>query len=331
MTETIWKHGYTQNRELSWLQFNARLLDEAEDENVPLLERLKFLAIFTSNLDEFFMIRVGSLGDIAAVDKTGIDNKSGLTASQQLDKIYETVTPLYKRRDKIFTEAEEQLGREGLVHVPMNELTEDELEYIRQYFHTTIQPVLSPQIVDSHHPFPHLSSKVIHVGLLLSKNDSETLGLIPIPTSLPTIIRLDDNTGRYVLLEDILYFYANTVFNMYDVLEKVLFCITRNADINLDDEPFAPDGPEMDVRTKMEKLLRLRKNLNVVRLELTCSISDHFTEYFLRRFNVTKNQIFVTEKAPLILSYLFDSSIFIWRRRNDTSLFINFTKFIINI
>lgn len=306
MADAIWEQGYTQNRELSWLQFNARMLDEAQDESVPLLERLKFLSIFTSNLDEFFMIRVGSLGDIAAVDKTGVDNKSGLTAQQQLEKIYAATTPLYQRRDAIFTETEKQLAREGLVHAAMSELTAPEQKYIRQYFRTTIQPVLSPQIVDSHHPFPHLLSKVIHVGVLLGKKKSELLGLIPVPASLPAVVRLSENEGRYVLLEEILFAYADTVFEMYDVLEKVLFCVTRNADINLDDEPFDPDGQELDVRTKMEKLLRRRSRLCVVRLELSRPISSHFREHLCKRFNITDSQIFISRKSPLILSYLFD-------------------------
>lgn len=306
MTEAIWEQGYTQNRELSWLQFNARMLDEAQDENVPLLERMRFLAIFTSNLDEFFMIRVGSLGDIAALDKTGVDNKSGLTAQQQLEKIYEATTPLYKRRDEIYIEAEKQLAQEGLVHVSMSELTSAEQKYLKQYFRNTIQPVLSPQIVDSHHPFPHLGSKVIHVGVLLGKKKGEMLGLIPVPASLPTIVRLPENEGRYVLLEEILLTYADTVFEMYDVLEKVLFCVTRNADINLDDEPFDPQGQEVDVRAKMEKLLRRRSRLCVVRLELSHAISNHFTKHFRNRFNVTDSQIFLSRKAPLKMSYLFD-------------------------
>ena len=254
MPQEIWKQGYTQNRELSWLQFNARVLAEAQDETVPLLERLKFLSIFTSNLDEFYMIRVGSLGDIAAVDGTGVDTKSGLTAQQQLEKIYTATAPLYELRDRVFTDVEQKLSEEGLHHVDMADLTQEEQKYIKYYFRSSIQPILSPQIVDSHHLFPHLGSKVIHVGALLSRKKNEVLGLIPVPSSLPTVVYLPESKGRYVLLEEILLDYADRVFNMYDVLEKVLFCVTRNADINLDDEPFNPvtPGQEIDVRAKME-------------------------------------------------------------------------------
>ncbi len=311
MTEAIWEQGYTQNRELSWLQFNARVLEEAQDENVPLLERLKFLSIFTSNLDEFYMIRVGSLGDIAAVDKNGVDNKSGLTAQQQLEQIYAATLPLYQRRDEVFADVEQRLAEEGLRHVPLPELTQAEQKHIKHYFRTTIQPILSPQIVDSHHPFPHLGSKVTHVGVLLGHKGhkkGELLGLIPVPASLPTVVYLPEQSGRYVLLEEILLFYADTVFEMYDVLEKVLFCITRNADINLDDEPFhpVPGNREVDVRAKMEKLLRRRSRLCVVRVELSNPISNHFREHFRSRFSVTDKQIFLSRRAPLNLSYMFD-------------------------
>ena len=307
MAEAAWEQGYTQNRELSWLQFNARVLAEAQDERVPLLERLKFLSIFTSNLDEFYMIRVGSLGDIAAVDKTGVDNKSGLTAREQLDRIYAATAPLYEQRDKVFAEVERCLAEEGLCHVSMEELTPAEQKQIKHYFRTTVQPILSPQIVDSHHPFPHLGSKVTHVGVLLGRKKGELLGLIPVPPSLPPVVYLQEKEGRYVLLEEILLAYAGIVFSMYDVLEKTLFCITRNADINLDDEPFNPvqGKQEVDVRAKMEKLLRRRSHLSVVRLELSRPISSHFIEYFRSRFGVSDKQIFLSRQAPLNLSYVF--------------------------
>lgn len=266
MTEPIWEKGYTQNRELSWLQFNARVLEEAEDETVPLLERVKFLSIFTSNLDEFYMIRVGSLGDVAALGGHGVDNKSGLTAKEQLERIYAATAPLYERRDRVFRRVERELGAEGLQRLRMSELTQDEHHYIRQLFRTAIQPLLSPQIVDAHHPFPHLASKTLHVGVRLSRKKSEFWGLIPMPPSVPELLFLPEQNGicRYVPLEEVLLFYADSVFEMYSTLEKVVFCVTRNADINPDDEPFAPDGREIDLRAKMEKLLRERGALRHV-------------------------------------------------------------------
>lgn len=307
MDNAIWEQGYTQNRELSWLQFNARVLAEAEDETVPLLERMKFLSIFTSNLDEFFMIRVGSLGDIAAVDKTGVDNKSGLTAKEQLLKIYAAVGPLYRRRDRAFEDVDRRLRREGLCRLSMEELTPGEQKYIKHYFKTMIQPVLSPQIVDIQHPFPHLESKVLHVGVLLGRKKSKLLGLIPMPSFLPELVFLPDGQSRYLPLEAILFAYADTIFEMYDVLEKVIFCVTRNADISLVDDPFhaAMEGNEVDLRVKMEKLLRQRRRLSVVRVELSKPISSQFAEHFRSRFAVADHQIFVSRKAPLKMSYAF--------------------------
>ena len=204
MAAAIWEQGYTQNRELSWLQFNARVLAEAQDERVPLLERLKFLSIFTSNLDEFYMIRVGSLGDIAVVDPNGVDNKSGFTAKEQLERIYAATAPLYEQRDQVFSDVEQRLAAQGLQHVQMQELTQTEQKQLRHYFRTTVQPILSPQIVDSHHPFPHLGSKLTHVAALLKRKKGELLGLIPVPGSLARVVYLQSGSGRYVLLEEVL-------------------------------------------------------------------------------------------------------------------------------
>ena len=303
MTQKIWEQGYTQNRELSWLQFNARVLAEAEDENVPLLERFKFLAIFTSNLDEFFMIRVGSLCDMAAVDKEHTDSKSGLTAKEQLHLIYKAVEPLYARRDAAFSDVDSKLSAIGLRRLTMDSLAPDEQKYIKRYFKDIIAPVLSPQIVDSHHPFPHLEGKVLHIAALLSHKKTERLGLLPVPASLPPVVFLPETPSRYILTEDILLAYADHVFEMYDVLEKTVLCVTRNADIQVDDETFGvEDG---DFRKKMEKLLRQRRRMAVVRVEINRPISDHFKEHFRSRFEVNDAQIFLSRTAPLKLGYAF--------------------------
>ena len=303
MTQKILEQGYTQNRELSWLQFNARVLAEAEDENVPLLERFKFLAIFTSNLDEFFMIRVGSLCDMAAVDKEHTDSKSGLTAKEQLHLIYKAVEPLYARRDAAFSDVDSKLSAIGLRRLTMDSLAPDEQKYIKRYFKDIIAPVLSPQIVDSHHPFPHLEGKVLHIAALLSHKKTERLGLLPVPASLPPVVFLPETPSRYILTEDILLAYADHVFEMYDVLEKTVLCVTRNADIQVDDETFGvEDG---DFRKKMEKLLRQRRRMAVVRVEINRPISDHFKEHFRSRFEVSDAQIFLSRTAPLKLGYAF--------------------------
>ena len=303
MTQKIWEQGYTQNRELSWLQFNARVLAEAEDENVPLLERFKFLAIFTSNLDEFFMIRVGSLCDMAAVDKEHTDSKSGLTAKEQLHLIYKAVEPLYARRDAAFSDVDSKLSAIGLRRLTMDSLAPDEQKYIKRYFKDIIAPVLSPQIVDSHHPFPHLEGKVLHIAALLSHKKTERLGLLPVPASLPPVVFLPETPSRYILTEDILLAYADHVFEMYDVLEKTVLCVTRNADIQVDDETFGVEGG--DFRKKMEKLLRQRRRMAVVRVEINRPISDHFKEHFRSRFEVNDAQIFLSRTAPLKLGYAF--------------------------
>ena len=303
MTQKIWEQGYTQNRELSWLQFTARVLAEAEDENVPLLERFKFLAIFTSNLDEFFMIRVGSLCDMAAVDKEHTDSKSGLTAKEQLHLIYKAVEPLYARRDAAFYDVDSKLSAIGLRRLTMDSLAPDEQKYIKRYFKDIIAPVLSPQIVDSHHPFPHLEGKVLHIAALLSHKKTERLGLLPVPASLPPVVFLPETPSRYILTEDILLAYADHVFEMYDVLEKTVLCVTRNADIQVDDETFGVEGG--DFRKKMEKLLRQRRRMAVVRVEINRPISDHFKEHFRSRFEVSDAQIFLSRTAPLKLGYAF--------------------------
>ena len=303
MTQKIWEQGYTQNRELSWLQFNARVLAEAEDENVPLLERFKFLAISTSNLDEFFMIRVGSLCDMAAVDKEHTDSKSGLTAKEQLHLIYKAVEPLYARRDAAFSDVDSKLSAIGLRRLTMDSLAPDEQKYIKRYFKDIIAPVLSPQIVDSHHPFPHLEGKVLHIAALLSHKKTERLGLLPVPASLPPVVFLPETPSRYILTEDILLAYADHVFEMYDVLEKTVLCVTRNADIQVDDETFGVEGG--DFRKKMEKLLRQRRRMAVVRVEINRPISDHFKEHFRSRFEVSDAQIFLSRTAPLKLGYAF--------------------------
>lgn len=303
MTDAIWNQGYTQNRELSWLEFNARVLAEAEDETVPLLERFKFLAIFTSNLDEFFMIRVGSLTDMAALEPNRRDTKSGLTAGEQLSRIYAAVEPLYARRDAAFRDVDARLAQEDLCRTSMDELDSRERKYIKRYFNTMIAPVLSPQVVDSHHPFPHLEGKVLHIAVLLSHKKNERLGLIPVPASLPPITFLPNDKRRYLMTEDILLAFADSIFEMYDVLEKTVFCVTRNADVPLDDEPFGSE--QVDLRKKMERMLRQRRRMAIVRVELSRPVSSHFKECLHKRFEVTDEQIFLSRSAPLRMSYAF--------------------------
>ena len=180
--------SYTQNRELSWLKFNERVLEEAYAEEVPLYERLKFIAIFTSNLDEFFMVRVGSLYDMSLDGDDQIDNKTGLSPSQQLERIYHAVEPLYKKRDRYFREVENALRAYGIADLSIDELKGDDAVFVYDYWRSCVLPVLSPQIVDDHHPFPFVANKVPHVAVELQKKKRTIMGLIPMPAALPALL-----------------------------------------------------------------------------------------------------------------------------------------------
>ena len=242
---------YTQNRELSWLRFNERVLLEALDEQVPLLERLKFVSIFTSNLDEFFMIRVGSLWDLSLVKGGAVDNKTGLTAKEQLDAIFSAVRPLIAEKDDICRQLNQLLAGYGITCLHPEELDKGDQKFLRQYFQNEIDPILSPQIIDSHHPFHHLANKVLHIGALLQDKSKAVFGVIPVPAPLPEVVFLPGGDVRYVSTAELILFYADRIFKPYAVSEKVIFCITRNADIVPGGEAF-----EEDFRSQMKKLLQ---------------------------------------------------------------------------
>ncbi|HJH61674.1 MAG TPA: polyphosphate kinase 1 [Firmicutes bacterium] len=291
----------TQNRELSWLRFNQRVLEEAMDESVPLLERLKFVAIFTSNLDEFFMIRVGSLHDLAAVDSGTVDKKSGMTYRQQLSAIYAAVGPLIACKDRVWAGLRKQLAQQGVWELSMGEAEKREQKYLKQYFAREVDPILSPQIVDSHHPFPHFANKLPHVGALLRDKRGEVFGVIPLPASLPQVLFLPGAQARYVSLPELLLAQMGKVFRNYEVVEKTLFCVTRNADITPHDESFALEG---DFRARMRKLLRSRTKLAPVRLELGSPVSGRFRDYFCRHLGLTRAQVYTTA-SPMRMDYVF--------------------------
>lgn len=293
---------FTQNRELSWLRFNERVLMEATDETVPLLERLKFIAIFTSNLDEFFMIRVGSLFDLSHFKTHTIDQKSGWTPGEQLTHIYEAVRVLYARRQQIYQEVEQQLRVHGICQLHYDELAETEVKFVRQYFKSSIAPILSPQIVDTHHPFPHLQNKALHIGAWLEYKNNPMFAVIPVPAALPEVIFLPGGETRYIRTEEVILEHVSQIFKSDTILEKTVFCVTRNADINPDDEAFDFDSD--DFRGKMKKLLRQRQRLAPVRLELSRPISETFLKYLKEHLPVTQEQVYVTN-APLKMGYAF--------------------------
>ena len=297
----LYTKGITQNRQLSWLRLNDRVLSEAMDETVPLLERLKFLEIFTSNLDEFFMIRVGSLFDLLHANEDRIDSKSGMTPLEQLRKIFEAVGPLYRKREQIFDQVERQLRLHDIAHLAFSELEDGERKCVKQFFKASAAPILSPQIVDVQHPFPHLVNKVIHVGVLLKHKNREIFGVIPIPDALPPVFYLPGSQVRYIRTETIIFEYAEQLFAPYTVTEKVLFAVTRNADVNPDDEVFAD---ETDFRKRMKKVLGRRRRLAPVRLELSGPVSENFTQYFCDKLGLTPDQIYMT-RCPLKMKYVY--------------------------
>lgn len=292
---------YTQNRELSWLKFNQRVLEEAQDPSVPLLERMKFVAIFTSNLDEFFMIRVGSLFDMAAADPKAVDSRSGMTPSQQLEKIYEAVAPLYKERDKTYAEIKKQLHPYGVCGLDFKELEQSEKKYVKKYFKEQVLPVLSPQIVDANHPFPHLLNKELYVTAMLKQNNRTMLGIVPIPNFISDILYLPGHDIRYIRMEKVIMEYLNLVFGQYEVTEKNYICVTRNADIAPDDEALEVND---DFRYLMKQTLHKRKRMAVVRLEIAEKLNAETEKYFCEKFNIMKRQIFRT-KMPMKLDYMF--------------------------
>lgn len=295
---------FTQNRELSWLEFNKRVLEEARDITVPLLERLKFVAIFTSNLDEFFMIRVGSLFDMAHTDANAIDSRSGMTAGEQLAKIYEAVTPLYKEREKTYADIKKQLHPYGVCGLDFKELEQNEKKYVKKYFKDQILPVLSPQIVDANHPFPHLLNNEIYVTANLKHKEKTRMGIVPVPEFISEVLYLPGHDTRYIRMEKVIMEYLNLVFEKYAVSDANYICVTRNADVSPDDE--ALEVTE-DFRNLMQKTLHKRRKMAVVRLEVAEKLSEDMQKYFCDKFQIKPYQIFRT-KMPMKLSYSFAMS-----------------------
>lgn len=297
-------YSFTQNRELSWLRFNRRVLEEAADQTVPLLERLKFISIFTSNLDEFFMIRVGSLFDLAAISTKDRDNKSGMSPMEQLRSVYDTIPPLIELKNHLYQTLCTQLEEEGIVDVPMKGLSESEEQYISRYYTANLLPILSPQIVDAHHPFPHLENKRPYISLLLKeKKDRLSLGFVPLPASIPLFLMLPNSSGRYIRMEQILLHWAPSLFERYKVVDSCVICVTRNADISFDVDKFE-DTSEEDFRNHVSKLLHMRGKQSAVRLEISRPISQSFLDVLRDRLDLEPHQVYV-DRAPLNMSYVF--------------------------
>ena len=296
------QYRYTQNRELSWLRFDRRVLEEAADPSVPALERLKFVSIFSSNLDEFFMVRVGSLFDIARMTPDDRDNKTGWTPEEQLHHIYRAVPGLLAMKGQIYNGVMEELGRSQIADVSPDALDAGALKHLNRFFKAELLPVLSPILIGPNHPVPHLVNKNLYAAALLEgKKGHKAVGIVPVPDNVPPYLLLSDGT-RFVRTENILLRWLPTLFDAYSVKESCILAVTRNADISFDDEKF--EDSEADFRRQMKKLLKQRDHLAVVRLELSAPVSGEFQSILSSLVRVQTHQIFV-DTSPLNLRYVF--------------------------
>ena len=293
--------SYTQNRELSWLKFNERGLAEASDRSVPLIERLRFVSIFTSNLDEFFMVRVGSLFDLDMIAPDDAENKSGMTPAEQLDVIFHAVRPLIARRDEIYHELTAELAEAGVSEVPYEFLTDSQRAYVHDYYKENIRPLLSPQIIDRSHPFPHLKNKALYAAALLSVRGKTLLGIVDLPKSVPPILMLPGAQVKYVRTEAVVAAHLKKTFKIYDVLEQSVIAVTRNADISMDEEKFDEDNP--DFLNYMAKLLRKREKLAPVRLEMQGK-APRLMKMLCSSLKLDPRQVYESE-CPLKLNYAY--------------------------
>jgi polyphosphate kinase len=295
--------SFTQNRELSWLMFNRRVLKEAEDLTVPLMERLKFLAIFQSNLDEFYMIRVGSLSDIARLKQPPIDNKSGMSIKEQLDAIYKATVPLIEKKDKVFSQLRTQLNTNDIHHCEISECSSAELKHLENVFKRKILPLLSPLVIDRHHPFPHLLNKQkVVVAMVKSKENLGTLGMIPVSDTLDKMVFLPRDSISFVLTEKVIQHFFPLVFDKYQVSNSCILSITRNADIHPEDEGFDFD---LDFRVHMKLILKKRSRLAPVRMEVEGELDEKIRRIFKDRIKLSDTQIFV-QHSPISFDYIFD-------------------------
>ena len=296
------KNRVYDNRELSWLKFNERVLEEARDESTPLLERLLFQSIYGSNLDEFFMVRVGSLYDASLVDDHQKDNKSKMKPSEQVAAICSRVRELIPVKDESYKNINKALEVRGITHKSMKALTIQELEFLEAYYSYEIKPFLNALIIDKRHPFPFLVNKSIYAAARLTSKTGFTLGLIGCSEKFERVIYLprQDGTICYVLVEELIYHFADKIFPGYKIEEKTLLRITRNADIDVD-ESF---DRELDFRQNMSELINKRKRLCPIRMQLSKQISDSFRKELCTRLELANKQVFV-EKTPLDLSFVF--------------------------
>lgn len=302
MEENMLDMSYTQNRELSWLQFNERVLEEATDPRVPLLEQVKFLSIFDSNLDEFFMVRVGSLTDLSHMKKQAIDNKSGMSAEEQLAAIMVDTRRLYAQKDQVYRALMNKFRSLGLVSAELSELTKEERSFVNVFFDSTIVPILNYQIIDFVHPFPHIPNLGLCILFYMQSRDDNPrpyMGLIQLPDILPRFLQLSDR--KVILLEKILQERGKELFDNYKILETYVIRVTRNADIDFNDEDFDVEG---DYVSHMKKMLKKRTRLAPVRLEIDKPMLPAVEDFLLGNLKLSPDRVFVTQ-SPVRLGFLF--------------------------
>jgi len=303
MIRNLYKEGYTQNREISWLRFDERCLSEAKDESVPILERMKFISIFSSNLNEFFSVRVGSITDAKRLKKGLVDNKSGMTPEEQLKKIYAAANRLCQRREEIFRDLKKALKRENIHDLSLDECTKDERAWIRKFFRTAVAPTLGAQIVDSRHPLPMLQTETIYAAGLIRYNNADAFAIVAVPDNLHRIVRLpgEKDEVRYVHMEDIVLDNMDSIFKGMPVKEKLKFMVIRNADVDVDDDQFSDT---YDYRDRMVEMLKKRKRKDLVRVELSRKLSPAMTKYLSKYIKAEDRMVYVSQ-MPLDRKYMF--------------------------
>ena len=296
--------GYTQNREISWLRFDDRVLDEAFDEQVPLFERLKFCEIFDSNLNEWFMIRVGGLSDLATLKNQPKDNKSNETPAEQLDSIFAALPPLVKRHESAVALVEGELAKKGLVRVGPADYTDEDLAAVKRLFDERLSPIVSPLVVDPRHPFPNLRSGRLYVACSLTgPSESGLLGIVEVPTAEHRVVELPSSSKsfRYTLVEDVIRTCLGSCFGDFRPQETAVLRVTRNADIDPDGEGVEE---EEDYRQHMKKVLKLRQRLQPVRLEIQGSLGKKLEALVADELGLEPRRVFKVDR-PLDLGYVY--------------------------
>ncbi len=290
------------NRELSWLKFNERVLEEAENPEVPLCERLTFASIYQSNLDEFFMVRVGSLYDQTLLDKKICENKTGMTSQEQIDAILKQTKLINKRKEAVYEELMARVAEQGIRILRFNELDEDGAHYLEGYFKSEIAPLISPTVIGRRQPFPFLKNKEIYaVAVLGAKGKKDRLGIIPCTSNIfGRLIAVPGMPGTYMLAEELILHFAPVVFKGYKIKSKSLLRITRNADIDAD----ALYDEDLDYREFMAGLIKQRKKLAPIRLELSRDMDKKGIAVLCEYLELDENHVFMSS-TPLDLSFVF--------------------------